>query len=151
VPLFNADGAGYPVFASRARARAAQYRTDDARLDIEERVRTSYEETLANISRASTIARGADAQQRVWQSKREKYAAGLIRISEVLESEKDLYQVQRTLLAARYNYLLNLMQLKRLAGDISEADAAFIDAALQRNGPAVTRSVGSVFEIKSIR
>jgi outer membrane protein TolC len=149
VPLFNADGNGYPVFAARARAQAARYKTDDAKLDIEERVRTAYEETVANIARATDIARAAEAQQRVWQSKRERYAAGLIRISEVLESEKDLYQVRRTLLAARYNYLLNLMQIKRLAGDISEADAAFIDAALQRNGPAVTRSIASGFQIKS--
>jgi predicted outer membrane repeat protein len=151
IPLFNADGNGYPVLAAHARAQAARYKTEDEKLDIEERVRIAYEEILANISRAGDVARAAEAQQRVWQSKRDRYAAGLIRITEVLESEKDLYQVRRVLLAARYNYLLNLMQLKRLAGDISESDAAFIDALLQRNGPFVTRTLGTGFAMKSVQ
>lgn len=150
IPLFNADGAGYPVFAAHARAQAARYRTEDQALDVEERVRAAYEEILANISRARDVARAAQAQERVWQTKRDRYTAGLIRITEVLEAEKDLYQVRRVLLAARYNYLLNLMQLKRLAGDISEADAAFIDAELQRSGPVVTRTLATGSEVKTM-
>ena len=140
VPLFNADGGGYPARAAHARARAARYRTDDQRLEVEERVRTAYEEILGNSSRANDVARAAAAQERVVQAKRERYTAGLVRITEVLDSERDLFQVRRTLLASRYNYLLNLIQLKRLAGDISEGDAAVIDAILLRNGPVVTRA-----------
>ncbi len=139
VPLFNAEGTGYPVLAAHARYRAAKYRIEDQRLDVEERVRVAYEEIGANATRADQIARAAAAQERVVQAKREKFSAGLIRITEVLDAERDLFQVRRQLLAARYNYLLNLMQLKRLAGDISEADAAFIDADLERGGPVVVR------------
>jgi len=137
VPLFNADGAGYPLRAAEARARAAEFKTQDQQLDVEERVRTAYAEVIANALRATELARAAEAQERVTQSKHTKFAAGVIRITEVLEAEHDLYQARRMLLAARYNYLLNLMQLKRLAGDISEADALFIDALLQRDGRPV--------------
>jgi TolC family type I secretion outer membrane protein len=140
VPLFNGDGAGYPVFAAHARYRAARYRTLDQKQEVEERVRIAFEETVGNALREHDIAQGVAAQGRVLDAKRQRFAAGVLRITEVLDSERDFYQAQRMLLASRYNYLLNLMQLKRLAGDISAADAAFIDADLQRDGAKVVRA-----------
>lgn len=140
VPLFNADGSGYPAYASHSRYRSARYRTEDQRADVEERTRIAYEETVGNVVREREIAKAVAAQERVLLARRQKFNAGLMRIVDVLEAERDFYQVQRLLLASRYNYLLNLMQLKRLAGDISEADAAFIDASLKNQGATVLRT-----------
>jgi outer membrane protein len=143
IPLFNGDGNGYPVLTAHARYRAAKYRTQDQKLETEQQVRTAFEEAVGNARREKDLVRAAEAQARVVESKRQRFASGLLRITDVLDSERDLYQAQRLLLASRYNYLLNLMQLKRLSGDISEADAAFIDADLSRDGRMVARAQDS--------
>ncbi|HWL82973.1 MAG TPA: TolC family protein [Roseomonas sp.] len=142
VPLFNPDGAGYPVFAARARYRASTYRLEDQRLEVEEKVRTAFEEVVANTRRDRTLVKALEAQTRIVNGKRARYAAGTLPIKDVLDSERDLYQAQRNLLAARYNYLLNLMMLKRLAGDFTEADLLYIDSALDRHATPVRRLVG---------
>ncbi|MDJ0387709.1 TolC family protein [Roseomonas sp. E05] len=142
VPLFNPDGAGYPVFAARARYQASTYRLEDQRLEVEEKVRTAFEEVVANTRRDQALVRALGAQTRIVAGKRARYAAGTLPIKDVLDSERDLYQAQRNLLAARYNYLLNLMMLKRLAGDFAEADLLYIDSALDRHATPVRRLVG---------
>jgi TolC family type I secretion outer membrane protein len=139
VPLFNPDGAGTPYFAANSRSVAARHRAADARLDIEERVRVAFEEVVSNARREATLVSALTAQQRVTLGKRQRFTAGLLRIREVLDSERDLAQAQRNLLGARYNYLLNLMMLKRLTGDFAEADILYIDGLLDRRAAVVDR------------
>lgn len=139
VPLFNAEGAGYPAFAARSRQRAAQYRVDDQRLDVEERVRLTFEEVVANARKEPSLRAAAEAQARVAAAKRQRLASGVLRLKEVLDTERELYTAERNLLATRYNYLLNLMGLKRLSGDLSEADILYLDAMLDRRQRAVGR------------
>ncbi len=139
IPLFNPDGAGTPYFAANSRSVAARHRAADARLDVEERVRVAFEEVISNARREASLVAALTAQQRVTLGKRQRFTAGLLRIREVLDSERDLAQAQRNLLGARYNYLLNLMMLKRLAGDFAEADILYIDGLLDRRAVVVDR------------
>ena len=139
VPIFNGDGNGYPVLAANARYRQQQYRTDDLRLEAEERARIAFQEVANDARRSRELTQAVEAQTRVVQSRRQRYAAGVMRVVDVLNSERDLYQAQRALLASRYNYLLNMMQLKRLVGDISQADIAFIDSELAKQATPVRR------------
>jgi TolC family type I secretion outer membrane protein len=139
VPVFNGDGNGYPVFAATSRYRSQQYRAEDLRLEAEERARIAYSEVASDARRSRELAQAVEAQQRVVVSRRQRYAAGVMRIVDVLNSERDLYTAQRALLSSRYNYLLNMMQLKRLVGDISDADIAFIDSELAKQAPPVRR------------
>jgi len=139
VPLFNAEGAGYPAIAARSRHRAALYRVDDQRLEIEERVRSTFEEVVSNARREASLRGAAEAQGRVAAAKRQRLASGVVRLKEVLDAERDAFAAERALLAGRYNYLLNLMGLKRLAGDLSEADILYLDAMLDRRQRAIGR------------
>ena len=139
VPLFNGDGNGYPAVAAHARYQAAKYRIEDQRREVTDRVHTAYEEVVGNAAREKNLVHAAAAQARVVESRQQKFGLGLMRVTDVLDADRDLMQVRRQLLASRYNYLLNLMQLKRLAGDISDADVAFIDADLAHGGGVVRR------------
>ncbi len=139
IPLFNGDGQGYPVFAARSRWQASRYRAEDQRQDVEERVRTGFTEVLSNAGRGAQLARAVDAQARVVDSKRERFSAGVARITDVLDAERDFFQYRRQELGSRYNYLLNMVSLKRLAGTISEDDVAFIDTELDPKSRLVRR------------
>ncbi|MBL6458517.1 TolC family protein [Belnapia sp. T6] len=139
VPLFNGDGGGYPYFAARARHRASLYRVEDQRLEVEQQVRGAFEEVVSNARREPALLRAAEAQARVVVSKRQRLVGGVLRLKEVLDAERDQFQAERAVLSGRYNYLLNLMGLKRLAGDLSEADILYLDAMLDRRGRAIGR------------
>ncbi len=139
VPLFNGDGNGYPAAAARARYHAAKYRSEDQRREIADRVHTAFDEVVANARRAKILGVGAQAAQRVVIAKEARFRSGMGDITDILDADRDFVQAQRQLLASRYNYLLNLLQLKRLAGDVSDADVAFIDACLERNGAPIER------------
>jgi len=139
IPLFNGDGQGYPVFAARSRWRAAQYHAEDQRQDVEERVKTGFTEVVANAGRGAELAKAVDAQARVVESKRQRFSAGVAKITDVLDAERDFFQYRRQELGSRYNYLLNMVSLKRLAGTISEDDVQFINAQLDRGARLVRR------------
>lgn len=139
IPLFNGDGQGYPVLAARQRWRASQYHAEDQRQDIEERVKTGFTEVVSNAARATQLVRAVDAQSRVVESRRQRFTSGLARITDVLDAERDLFQFRRQELGSRYNYLLNMVSLKRLAGTISEDDVTFITAELDQKNRLVRR------------
>jgi outer membrane protein len=46
VPIFNADGRGYPAFAAGERRSQARYAAQDRQLDIDQRVRAAYLDAL---------------------------------------------------------------------------------------------------------
>jgi outer membrane protein len=140
VPLFNADGNGYPVFSDRAKWREAKYKLDDQKREIEQKVQSAFIEVASNSQRARVLGDAAASQQRVVDEKHQRFRSGLTTITDVLDSERDAYQAQRALLSARYNYLLNLMLLKRLAGAISRDDVAMIDAELNPAGAPVMKT-----------
>ena len=139
IPLFNSEGQGTPVFAARSRFQAQRYKAEDQRQDVEERVRTGFAEVISNAGRADQLAVAADAQSRVVESRRQRFSAGVARITDVLDSERDFFQYRRQELSSRYNYLLNMVSLKRLAGTISPDDIAFIDTQLDHSTRLIRR------------
>ena len=130
VPLFNPEGAGYPAFAARQKQKQAEYEHDTKRFQIDEEVRTAFSEALVSTRRAGMLSTAVEAQGLVVNAKQERFRSGLASVTSVLDAERDYYQARRTLLGARYNYLLSMMQLKRLSGDISPTDLEYMDAQL---------------------
>jgi outer membrane protein len=61
------------------------------------------------------------------------YRSGVFTLLDVLDSERELYQTRRDLARARYEYLLNLLQLKRQAGTLSEDDLVYLNGLLDRS------------------
>jgi len=127
IPLFNAAGTGYAAFADRQRQMQAQYQSDTKRFEIDAQVKTAFSEVKVSIQRTKMLENAVKAQANTVAAKQERFRSGLTSVTSVLDAERDYYQARRALLGARYNYLLSMMQLKRLAGDISPSDLSFLD------------------------
>ena len=133
IPLFNADGHGYPAFADREKLHQAQYDSDEKKLEIDERVRTAFLETRRDAEAAESLTRAAAARRVVRDDMKRRFAAGLTTATDLVDAERDFVRAQRELLGSHYNYLLNTMQLKREVGQISEDDVRYVNSLLDQS------------------
>ena len=139
VPLFNSTGQGFQFFAAKEREYQAQLTWDVRRREIIQKVQTTFLEVVSNSERVKILASATAAQERVATGMRTKFQAGLTTITIVLDAEAQSYRAKREFLAARYNYLLTMMQLKQLAGTISPGDIAFVNSLLDARQRPITR------------
>jgi len=133
VPMFNADGRGYPSFAAGERRSQARYAAQDRQLDIEQRIRASYLDALRNARMSVPLLAAAKARESVQRDISSRFSAGVGTTAEMLDASRDYVRSRREALAASYNYLIAMMQLKRLTGTIGEDDIRHIDGLLDRS------------------
>lgn len=139
VPLFNAGGQGFGFFAAKDRELQAQLNWDVRRRELVQKVQTTLLEAVANSERVKILGAATAAQERFASGLREKLKAGTTTTTLVLDAEAQSYRARREFLAARYNYLLTMMQLKQLAGTISPNDIGFINSLLDPRQRPVRR------------
>ena len=56
------------------------------------------------------------------EARQEGFRSGKFSSIEVLDTERDLFQIRRDYARARYDYILNSLYLKQAVGTLSEAD-----------------------------
>jgi outer membrane protein len=138
VPLLNPQGLGYPEAAGMAKWRQSEFARDAELLDIRDKVHSAYEEAVTNAERSTILASALEHQERVTEARRTKVLSGVGTETDFLDAERDRYKARRELLGARYNYLLNMMQLRRYVGVISREDVAYVNDLL--NLPPVLKT-----------
>lgn len=139
VPIYNAQGQGIQVLAARDRELQAQLNWDVRRREIVQKVQTTFLEVISNSERVKILSSASAAQERVAAGLRTKFKAGLTTTTLVLDAEANSYRAKREFLAARYNYLLTMMQLKQLAGIISPDDIELVNSLLDPRQRSVRR------------
>ena len=139
VPIFNSQGQGLQFLQAKERERQAQLNWDVRRRELVQKTQTTYLEVVSNSERVKILASAAAAQERVAAGRRTKFQTGLTNITDVLDAEAASYRAKREYLAARYNYVLTMMQLKQLAGNISPIDIGFVDSLLDPRQRPVRR------------
>jgi len=63
-------------------------------------------------------------------AKEESLTAGLTTNIAVLDAQRDLFGAQRDYLKERYDYVLQMLELERLSGDLNEDDVRRVNALL---------------------
>ena len=125
--------------AAKERELQAQLSADVRRREIIQKVQTTFLEAVSNSERVKILGTATAAQERVANGLRTKFQAGLATITLVLDAEAQSYRARREYLAARYNYLLTMMQLKQLTGIISADDIAFVNSLLDPRQHSIRR------------
>jgi len=102
--------------------------------------RAAYQGVISAISRVDALEASVRSQESALEGRRQGYRSGVNTLLEVLDTERELFSTRRDYLRARYEYLLNLLQLKRQAGSLSEEDLEYLNGLL-RHGGGATASV----------
>jgi outer membrane protein len=77
------------------------------------------------------LAQAVVASESALDAKKTGYEAGINTNVQVLDAQRDLFSARRDYAQARYNYLLNLLQLKEAAGILSAEDIKQINSWLE--------------------
>jgi outer membrane protein len=141
VPLFS----GGQVL-SQTRQAQAQYVGAQTSLELQHRtviaqVYQTYTSILAGISKIQADRASIQSANSALASNQASYQAGTMTIVDVLTAVSNLYNAQQTLVADEYNYLINTLTLKQLAGNLTNLDVTAINKWLT-NG--TTTSVAMV-------
>jgi outer membrane protein TolC len=115
-------GARIDEAAARAAAAAARERAlaDGARLEIERAWRDAGVADAALVS----ATEGAAAAEEARRITAERYAAGLVPLTDLLDTEKAALDLRLAALAARYDAAVARVRLRRSAGRLTPAVAA---------------------------
>jgi len=132
VPIYNGGFVSSQTReASLNYQRALEERKQEHRTVMRE-TRGAYQGVISAISRVQALSDSLTSQQSVLEGKSRGYRSGVNTLLDVLDAESNLYETGRDLAQARYQYLINLLQLKRQAGSLSEEDLEFINGLLDR-------------------
>lgn len=109
--------------------RALEERTLQHRVVMRE-TRAAYQGVISAISRVEALGNSVLSQTSALEGMTTGYRAGVYTFLDVLDAQRDLYSTKRDYYRARYEYLLNTLQLKQKAGSLSEEDLVLVNGLL---------------------
>ncbi len=130
MPLYTGGG-------TTSQIKQAQYGYVAASQDLEESyrgvvrdVRAYYNNINASIGSLRAYEQTVISARSALEATEAGFDVGTRTIVDVLDSTRRLYDANRNLSSARYNYILSTLQLKQAVGNLSEQDVIDINAGL---------------------
>jgi outer membrane protein len=127
-----------PIFASGAtqsRVRQAEYRYRAANeryvrtsRETERAARDAYLGVLSEMSRVKALKQALESSTTALQATEAGYEVGTRTAVDVLQARQTLVQAETNYSRSRYDYLLNVIQLKIAAGNLTEQDLTEINS-----------------------
>lgn len=130
VPLYTGG-------ANTARARSAAslherslHLRDAERREVDRQTRDAYDGIVTGIERLRAARQSVQSQQAALQAVQGGVDTGLKTVAEMLDARQRVYAAQGDLAAARYAYLMSVLNLKAVVGDLVDADLLTVDTQL---------------------
>lgn len=124
LPLFEGGG-------RNSKIREARYRHEQARQDYEstyrkvrEDVQTQHRTVTTDVLRIQARKAALKSSESALEATLGGYDVGTRNIVDVLQAQNTTFNAQRDYSNAIYDYIINLLTLKRLAGSLNQADLA---------------------------
>lgn len=123
------DGKRTKANVSQARQLLQQSKEvyEQTRRATERQVRNAYRGVLSNISQAQALKQAVVSTKSALRAAEAGYEVGTRTTVDVLVARSSLFDALRNYARARYNYVLNALQLRQAAGTLSVEDLVKID------------------------
>ena len=130
VPLL----AGGSLYAQSKQAAlnyaAADYDLEKQRRDVKQNIRSLYHKVRTDVLNIKARKQAIKSAKSALDATETGYKVGTRNIVEVLDAQRNLYQAQRDYANARYDYIINLLNLKFFAGTLNEQDIQMLNTWL---------------------
>ncbi len=137
VPLYMGGGTQASVRQKRSLVTVAEQSLNTTRRDVRVNTRSLFLTVNNNIETASALERTIISRRSALDATRAGYDVGTRNIVEVLDSERAYYVALRDYANARYDYVINSLQLKRAAGTLSPQDLLDLNNWLSEAAPGI--------------
>jgi outer membrane protein len=84
--------------------------------------RSNYQLAITNAARVKARNQAITSAQSALEATQAGYEVGTRNIVDVLIAQRTLFQAKRNFSNARYDYILSMMRLKQVAGQLSPED-----------------------------
>lgn len=119
----------------------ASEQLESAHRNVVQTVRSSYNNVNASISSINAYKQAVVSAQSSLDANEAGYSVGTRTIVDVLDATTTLYNAKQQLSSARYQYLINQLNIKQALGTLNEQDLQMLNSTL---GKPVSTSPDSV-------
>ena len=130
LPLYAGGATQSTVRESVAREDQARQTLEQTRRDVVRQTREFYLAVASGAAQVQALEQARVSTKKALESTLLGYETGVRTAVDVLNAQRDLFRTERDLSQARYDYLVNRLQLKYAVGSLSETDLADINALL---------------------
>jgi len=137
VPLYMGGGTQAGVRQQRSRVTVAEQSLETVRRDVRVNTRSLFRTVNTNIESASALEQTIISRRSALDATRAGYEVGTRNIVEVLDAERNYYVALRDFANARYDYVINTLNLKQAAGTLSPQDLVDLNNWLSASAPGI--------------
>ncbi|WP_159878437.1 TolC family outer membrane protein [Aquitalea denitrificans] len=127
VPLFNGGYNSAQLAQSAAQYRQAQAELDNARAQVELEVSRQYYGVSTGARKVASLQKAVFSSAETVKASKLGLVAGVKTLTDILNSEEQLYQARRDLLLAQYNQLVSWIALRADCGVLGQQDLILLD------------------------
>ncbi|HZD53408.1 MAG TPA: TolC family outer membrane protein [Woeseiaceae bacterium] len=135
VPLFSGGRTSSLVREAVYLHRAQMEQLQRISRETERATRDAYLGVLSEISRVNALEQAVASSRTALEATQAGFDVGTRTIVDVLNSQRALYQAITNYYQSRYDYVTNVLQLKRAAGTLKVQDLERIDRSLKERKP----------------
>ncbi|MDX5629509.1 MULTISPECIES: outer membrane channel protein TolC [unclassified Brenneria] len=146
LPLYSGGATSSQVKQAQHSFVSASELLESAHRSVVQTVRSSFNNISASISSINAYKQAEVSAQSSLDAMEAGYQVGTRTIVDVLDATTTLYNAKQQLSSARYDYLINQLNIKSALGTLNESDLQALNAALGQpvsTTPPVTDGSGS--------
>ncbi|MBG0749532.1 Outer membrane protein tolC [Pectobacterium carotovorum subsp. carotovorum PCCS1] len=130
LPLYSGGATNSQVKQAQHSYVSASELLESAHRSVIQTVRSSFNNISASISSINAYKQAEVSAQSSLDAMEAGYQVGTRTIVDVLDATTTLYNAKQQLSSARYDYLINQLNIKSAQGTLNEADLQALNAAL---------------------
>lgn len=127
VPLYAGGGTSSQVRQAEYQLTAIQQDREDTLRAVTQSTRSALRDLRTNVQSVAARKQSIKSSETALKATEEGFNVGTRNVVDVLEAEQALYAAQRDYANARYDYVLNLFQLKQQVGTLNPDDINSLD------------------------
>lgn len=141
LPLYQGGMVNSQVKQAQYNFVGASEQLESAHRSVVQTVRSSFNNVNASISSINAYKQAVVSAQSSLDAMEAGYSVGTRTIVDVLEATTTLYNAKQQLSNARYNYLINELNIKSALGTLNEQDLVALNNTLGKSIPTSPDSV----------
>ena len=132
IPLYSGGAISANRRQSQYQYMAAQDLEHQARRETIQDVTNFYQLTIANVAGVNARKQSTNSAKVALEATQAGYEAGTRTIVDVLNVQRNLFQNERDYTNARFDYVLNSLRLKRVAGMLSSEEILALEQWMEK-------------------
>lgn len=131
VPIYSGGAVSSRVREQVYRHRASRERLERTARETERAARDAYLGVNSEISRVQALRQAVESSQTALEASEAGLEVGTRTTVDVLDARRRLLEAQTNYARSRYDYIINIIQLKQAAGSLSREDLTEINGWLR--------------------